>query len=58
MVWFWSHLARTTQTRGLIEELPRRNVIRVGVACVVTSWLIVLVADVAADEHTPANDLL
>ncbi len=35
--------------RGFIEELRHRNVIRVGVAYVVTGWLIVQVADVAAD---------
>jgi hypothetical protein len=42
--------------RGFIEEIRHRNVIRVGVAYVVTGWLIVRVADVAADEYTPAND--
>ena len=35
--------------RGFIEELRHRNVIHVGVAYVVTGWLIVQVADVAAD---------
>jgi len=49
MVWFWLHLARITQMRGFIEELRRRNVFHVGVACVVTGWLIVQVADIAAD---------
>jgi len=34
---------------GFIEELRHRNVFRVGVAYVVTGWLIVQVADVAAD---------
>ncbi len=33
--------------RGFIEELRHRNVFRVGVAYVVTGWLIVHVADVA-----------
>ena len=35
--------------RGFIEELRHRNVFRVGVAYVVAGWLIVQVADVAAD---------
>jgi len=35
--------------RGFIEELRHRNVFRVGVAHVVAGWLIVQVADVAAD---------
>ena len=35
--------------RGFIEELRRRNVFHVGVAYVVTGWLIVQVADIAAD---------
>ena len=35
--------------RGFIEELRRRNVFRVGVAYVVAGWLIVQVADIAAD---------
>jgi hypothetical protein len=35
--------------RGFIEELLHRNVFRVGVAYVVAGWLIVQVADVAAD---------
>jgi len=40
--------------RGIIEELRRRNVFRVGVAYVVTGWLFVQVADVAADAfNTP-----
>ncbi len=40
--------------RGLIEELRHRNVFRVGVAYVVTGWLIVQVADIAADAfNTP-----
>jgi len=51
MVWFWLHLARTTQMRGFIEELRRRNVFHVGVAYVVTGWLIVQVADIAADAR-------
>ncbi len=34
--------------RGFIEELRRRNVFHVGVAYVVTGWLIVQVADIAA----------
>ena len=42
--------------RGFIEEIRHRNVIRGGVACVVTGWLIVQVAAVAADEYTPASD--
>ncbi len=32
--------------RGFIEVIRHRNVIRVGVAYVVTGWLIVQVADV------------
>jgi hypothetical protein len=47
MVWFWLHLARTTQLRGFIEKIRHRNIFRVGVAYVVTGWLIVQVADVA-----------
>ena len=40
--------------RGFIEELRHRNVIRVSVAYVVTGWLIVQVADIAADAfNTP-----
>lgn len=37
--------------RGFIEELRRRNVFHVGVAYVVTGWLIVQVADIAADAR-------
>ncbi len=35
---------------GLFEELKRRNVIRVGIAYVVTAWLLLQVADVLVDN--------
>ena len=41
--------------RGFIEELRHRNVFRVGVAYVVTGWLFVQVADVAADAFNAPN---
>ena len=40
--------------RGFIKELRHRNVIRVSVAYVVTGWLIVQVADIAADAGKKA----
>ncbi len=40
---------------SLFVELKRRNVFRVGIAYVVTSWLILQVADIVLD-NTPAPD--
>ena len=40
---------------GLYEELRRRNVVRVGIAYVVTAWLILQVADLVVD-NVPAPD--
>ncbi len=40
---------------SLFEELKRRNVIRVGIAYVVTSWLLLQVADIVLD-NTSAPD--
>jgi TolB-like protein len=40
---------------SLFEELKRRNVIRVGIAYVVTAWLILQLADIVLD-NTPAPE--
>ena len=40
---------------SLFEELKRRNVFRVGIACAVTAWLILQVADIVLD-NTPAPE--
>ena len=40
---------------GLFEELKRRNVVRVGIAYVVTAWLLLQVADLVLD-NIPAPD--
>ena len=49
MVLFLARVVRKSHMRGFWEELRHRNVIRVGIAYVVASWLVAQVADLAAD---------
>ena len=40
---------------GIYEELKRRNVVRIGIAYVVTAWLVLQVADLVVG-NVPAPD--
>jgi hypothetical protein len=48
----WRHhgIVRTLKAMSLFQELKRRNVIRVGIAYAVTSWLVMQVSDVVIDN--------
>ncbi len=47
-----------TEKTGLIEELKRRNVFRVGIAYIVAAWLLVQIADLAFDIVGVGDGLL
>jgi TolB-like protein/Tfp pilus assembly protein PilF len=51
---FWQHKKRG-DALSFIEELKRRNVVRVGIAYVVTAWLLLQLADIVVD-NIPAPD--